>query len=143
MRRFAAVLLALGLAACGDDEVDVAAFCARAGSLEDLEDVFEGEGVPEAEAFERAAAEIEALAEDAPDEVADDLDIIAGALEEVAGVVAEVDLSDPSTLTDPANPAALQELADDLEALGEDVEGAQGRVDAFLEDRCGISVDDE
>lgn len=142
-RRVAALALPVAvLVACGDGD-DVAAFCERAGSLEDLEGIFEGDGLPDAAGFERAAAEVDDLAGEAPEEVAGDVHVVADALGAIAEVVAGVDLSDPSTLRDPTDPAALQELADDLEALGEDVERAQRRIDAYLEEECGLSVDDE
>ena len=136
-------MLPLAVAACGGDDLDVAAFCERARSLDDLDQVFESEDLPDADAFAQQAEEVAALAEDAPDEVAGDLEVIAGALAEIAGVVINRDLSDPSSLTDPADPAAITELAAELESLAEDVERAQAGVDGYLEQECGLTVDDE
>jgi hypothetical protein len=146
MRRLA-VLLALPLVAlvsCGGDGAD---FCEQATAFDEqfaeLEEQFDGDELPTAEAFEQAAAAIDDLADDAPEEIEGDMRTVSGAVREIAEIFGEIDLSDPEALTDPANAGALAELNERMESLGGEVEEASNRVEAYLEEECDISVDDE
>ena len=147
MRRLAVLaVLPLLLVACGDDDDDgggVAgdgdggAFCDRATvvdqQFQELESSFEGSEMPNEDVFDQAADALDDLADGAPDDIAEDLQTIADGAREIGEVFADIDLSDTE---------GLAELAPRMEEIGEEVEAASGRVEAYLEEECGISIDD-
>jgi hypothetical protein len=139
---FAVPLLAL-VSCGGDDDDSPEAFCDRAEAFDEefreLESQFESDEMPTPEAFERAADSIEELAEGAPDEIEDDLRTMVEGIREVAGVLGDVDLSDPAALTDPA----LQELAPRMEELGEEMDTAGSNIEDYLQSECGLTFEDE
>jgi hypothetical protein len=152
MRRLA-VLLAVPLVAlvsCGGDDDDDGgqAFCDRARSFDaefaEIEEEFEGNEVPTGESFETAANAIEEFAEDAPDAIRDDVEAMAEAMHDVASMLDDLDVD----LT--ANPEDLsEEQANELievgNAMGERLEGIEEpgqRIEAYLEEECGISPDE-
>ena len=158
MRRLGvlAVLLALLLVAgCGDDDDGGGGsasgggsgnFCARAAvfqeRFDELDSQFSGDEAPSGEVFEEAAAAISELADGAPGEIRDDLRTIADGVREIAEVFGDLDFSDPSSFSE-EQMAELEEVGERMEAIGEEVEAASGRVEVYLEEECGITIDDE
>jgi hypothetical protein len=137
VRRLAiAILTLLPLVACGGDDES---FCDRAEDFarefEALESQFEGDELPTSEAFAEAADAIEALAEDAPDEVEDDLRTMVDGIREIAGALEDVDFSDPAA-------PGIVEAAERMQAVGEDLEDASQAVEAYLDTECGISFEE-
>ncbi|WP_138731829.1 hypothetical protein [Modestobacter excelsi] len=101
-------------------------FCAQAADIDDRVDVAVSEldeGPSIAEAFRRLTAELRAI--EPPAAIAVDWQTMADGLEHMADTIADVDLADPSTL------GALEDAEGDLSA-------AADRVDARLQDECGI-----
>lgn len=152
MRRLAVLLTLplLALVSCGGDDDDggsAAGFCDRADTFDEqfaqLEEQFDGSETPSAEIFDQAADAIEDLADEAPSEIEGDMRTVSGGVREIAEIFGEIDLSDPEALSDPANAGTLAELSERMETLGEEVEDASDRVETYLQDECGISIDDE
>ena len=111
-------------------------FCAEAADLEDRLGSLQGGGdrLPSAEQFTEVSAGFEDLAEDAPDEVADDMRTIAGALTALGEVFERIDIQDPESLEALEEESArLEEQFGDLEAAGENVE-------TYLKEECGIDL---
>ena len=160
MRRLVALvaLPVLLFAACGGDDdggdggsasgasnAD-SAFCDGAREIEarfnELDEEFNGDTIPTPEVFEEAAAAIEDLVPDAPDEIGDDLETVAGGVRRLAELLGEFDLSDPEVMNDPEALAQLEALGEELESIGSDVEGSTERVETYLRDECGIETED-
>lgn len=161
MRRRAAVFLllpflALGAACGGDDDDDSSAsggggggggdFCDRATLIDErfneLDETFAGTDLPTSEVFDEAANAIGDLADGAPDEIKEDLEIVADGIREIAEVFGEIDLSDPEAMSDPANLEALTAMGERMEELDVRVSASSDRVEAYLRDECGIETDD-
>lgn len=166
MRRLAVILalplIALGLVACGGDDDDStagatttekasggggssSAFCSKAKSVDkefnDLDNAFTGSGVPTGDVFDKAADALEKLAEDAPRAIKDDMATVAAGVRKVADVLGDIDLSDPKAVTDPANAEKLQQMSDEMESIGQEVQAASDRVAKYLADECGIDIE--
>jgi hypothetical protein len=78
--------------------------------------------------------------ENAPDEIADDVDTVADAYSDFAAAAddAGLDLSDPSTFSDPAKATELAEFSQQVdEIFNDDVQAAVDRVDEYLQANCG------
>lgn len=150
MRRIALLvaLPALLLACGGDDDDDVSAgdFCEDASvfeeRFEELDSELSGGDVPSGDLFEEAAQAIEDLADDAPGEISDDLNTVADGVREVAAVLEEVDFDDPELLEDPERAEELQAVAARMEAIDAELQAAGERVEAYLQDECGIGIDE-
>jgi len=145
MRRLA-VLLALpllALVACGDDDDEAAgSFCDRARTFDEEFEAFEGE--PTAASFEEAADTIESLADGAPDEIQEDIELMAREVREVAELYADFEAEltgDPDDITEEqaeAIAAAGDEIGTKLDALEEPGE----RIETYLQEECGIDPDE-
>jgi hypothetical protein len=142
----AAAGAALLLAGCGSGDPDASAdatpatpaagttaasgaadFCDRAAGIDDrvdaaVTDLGDDSSVPDA--FRRLTAELRAI--EPPAAIADDWDTMAAGLERMTDALADVDITDPSSL----------EALDDAEG---DLSTASDHVDAYLRDECGIS----
>jgi hypothetical protein len=91
--------------------------------------------VPGAETdFEGSAEQLEAIADEAPEEIQDAMATLAEGFAEFAEVLQDVDLQDPQSFADPDVQAALE----DLEAVfDEEYEQAGETVSAYVADNCG------
>lgn len=130
--------MVLALAACGDDDDDPdAAFCDAAEAVDDrfaeLDVALEEGERPAAAVLGDIEAELEALAADAPAELAVDLGAMTEAVRRLATALEGVDLQDPG---------ALEAIADDLQAADEDLDRASDRVAEHLREACGIDIGD-
>ena len=113
----------------GGDE----AFCAQAAGIEERVAALE-EDLSTGAQLDELSATFEDLAEDAPDEIADDMDTLVQAFAALAEVLDRVDLTDPESLQVLEEESArLEEEFGDLEAAGENVE-------TYLRDECGIDL---
>lgn len=161
MRRLSVLLLVPFLligAACGDDDdsggsVNAAVggdggggFCGKAENLDaeikGLEQSFTGSAFPSGDTFKNAASSIRDLGDDAPSEIKDDLNTIADGVEQLGEALGDIDLSDTAALSDPANAEKLQQISEDMEDVGGEIEAASNRVAKYLADECGIDIDD-
>lgn len=134
MRRLAVLALTpllLAPAACGDnDDTDgsAEAFCDRAEALGD----FGGSiTLGDQGALEEGADRIEALADDAPEEIADELRTLTNAISSFASNLAGADPADPQAQLD-----AVSSLFDDVS--GQELDEALGAVQDFSQRECGI-----
>ena len=141
----AALALAGGLAACGDDGGGDAAsgdggsgggdgskdrFCELA-SQEDIAGL-EDFDPSEAESMDRLDEALTQLSDAAPDEIRDDVDTVAEGLRELVEILSTIDTSDPDALSE------LTERAEELEGMQQRMEASVERVDRYLEEECGI-----
>jgi hypothetical protein len=128
-------------AASGDAATDVATdaadtsapaadsgFCTQAAGIDDRVDAavsdVDGGGASIPEAFRRLAVELRAI--EAPPSIAGDWETMAGGLDRMADAVADVDITDLSTL-------------DALDAAEGDLSSASDHVETYLRDECGIA----
>jgi hypothetical protein len=121
----------------GDDRgSDEDRFCAEAADLEERFASLDlaGDELPTSEQFEQVSTGFEDLAEDAPDEVADDMRTIAEVLTAVGEVFERIDIQDPESLE------ALQEESARLEDEFSDLEAAGENVETYLKEECGIDL---
>ena len=111
-------------------------FCAEAADLEERFASLDlaGDELPTSEQFEQVSTGFEDLAEDAPDEVADDMRTIAEVLTAVGEVFERIDIQDPESLE------ALQEESARLEDEFSDLEAAGENVETYLKEECGIDL---
>lgn len=161
MRRFSVLLLAPLLVvgfACGDDD-DVSAsggggggggvgsFCDKAELLDarfnQLDESLGGDQLPTGETFKEVAEAVSSLAGDAPQEIRADLEKVSEGVTRFAELFEGIDLSDPSSFSDPEVMAKLEESQAELETLGEEVEESSDRIEAYLEDECGLDLGDD
>lgn len=111
----------------GDEDSD---FCKKARELDD-QDELNVEEEDDAKAAEEAFTE---LAKVAPDEIADDLDIMKKLIPKLAELDAAEDTEDPS--------AGLGQVGEALELVFNPVNmRAMARVGAYLEQVCGVETD--
>jgi len=128
-----AFAVALGAAGCGDDGGTVEAFCATARRMaqDNPATVFDrydpADPSAAARALRDAAEDLHGWADDAPGDVADDVEVIAEAADELA-VAFE-------------SPAPSPDRVAELEARFAEVEGASVRVTAFARQRCSVELD--
>lgn len=121
------LLLAAACSDDGDESADVDAFCDR---LLELEEAGEDEEVDatDLDDLDRLYDQLDELAAIAPDEIADDLELIAAGQRFLATGLGEGEELPPS----------IAELdGDELNAALSD---AYGEVEAYLQDECGIGV---
>lgn len=131
------------LAGCGDaddgpaasDDAEVAAFCERAEELEERFASLDTSTEPSPELFREVSDSFVELAEDAPDEIADDMEALATALSAFADIFEQVDPGDPESL------AVLEEEAERLEEESGNLEEASDNVETYFRDECGIDLD--
>jgi hypothetical protein len=158
------VVLGVGLTACGggsDDESSDASTTTSepstdgtsaddgdgasgvlGGDCEDLANAFSQAGEASSSAFsgeagglEEAATYFQEVADEVPDEIADDFKIFADAYADFAKALADadIDLSDPSN----ADPEAMAELQTIMESLGSDeVQEASNNIQAYVSANC-------
>ena len=94
------------------DNID-AEKCAEAlGAQSDLANVF-ATGTPESGDFEKAADALDEIAENAPDEIKDDFEVLAGFMREYLEAVGDIDLT--SETPDPEDIQKLQEFAESID----------------------------
>ena len=120
----------------GDDGGDggTGAFCAEAAGVERRFAALDDTDVPSGEEFTEVSEAFADLSDDAPDEIADDMETIATALGRLAEVFEGIDIADPESLEALEEEAArLEDELGDLEAAGENVE-------AYLEEECGVDL---
>lgn len=110
-------------------------FCRSAEDLERRFSDINGADAPEPDMFNDVSAAFDDLAEEAPDEIAEDLDTVAEALRRAAELLEDVDPADPTTAE-----GVEEGLAAIEEDLG-DVEATTARVATYLEEECGIDLD--
>jgi len=153
-------VLALALAACGgggDDENDAAGTpepVVDDGDIGDLDDVagFVDEdcrfllagaflnplagitpGAGGSPDFEESAQRLEAIADEAPEEIRDAMTVISDRFAQLADVLEGVDLEDPQAFADPEMQAAFAELED---VFDDEFEAAGEAVNAYVEANC-------
>ena len=120
----------------GDDGGDggTGAFCAEAAGVERRFAALDDTDVPSGEEFTEVSEAFADLSDDAPDEIADDMETIATALGRLAEVFEGIDIADPESLEALEEEAArLEDELGDLEAAGENVE-------TYLEEECGVDL---
>ena len=148
-RRAAVAVVAAGaavlLAGCGGTDPDASAdatpatpaagtaassggsdFCDQAAGIDDrvdaaVSDVGDDSSIPDA--FRQLTAELRAI--QPPAAIADDWDTMAAGLERMTDALADIDVTDPSSL-------------EALDAAEGDLSTASDHVDAYLRDECGI-----
>lgn len=140
--RWIALILALTLvaAACGGDDDGgtfggaddgIEAFCAIAQEQEDLDQAVNGGEInifePDAfrDAFEELVDLTEQAADIAPEEISDEFDIVRGGLDDVRSQLEDVDYD-------------ITAIDEDDFAGSEEQDAASDRIEAFVEDECGI-----
>ena len=84
--------------------------------------------------FEDAADNLEAIADAAPDEIADAMETLAEGYAAMVEALGDVDFSDPQALADPDVRQQLDELED---VFDEEYEEAAQEVNAYVEANCG------
>jgi hypothetical protein len=123
----------------GDDAVDDAIAGAFSEGCGEFASVFGALGGAIAGAFDpEAAAEFEQFVDDAPEAIADDLETMAGAYEELAALFEDAgfDPNDPSAF-DPSNPEALGVLTEAGELFSDpELTEASTNIQAFIADNC-------
>lgn len=149
-------LLVAALAGCGDDDGGEGAsasasaslavgggsreaFCAGAVELESLNESAGAE--PSAETFADTAVRLEALAEDAPAEVRADLEVVVEGFRRMGQIMGDLEGVDPEVGGDEAM-AALEGIQSEMEDLDGRLEAASERIGTYLEEECGIDVDE-
>jgi hypothetical protein len=143
---FAATLFA----ACGDDDKgsdpidgggDVAAYCERIAEYratsDDLDAVFTGDPDPAQveTAFTTMQSMVNDLRDGAPDEIADDVDTMASAIDNVVDVMSKYDWDFMQLATAPE----FAQLQQDLE--GPEVVAAGNRLTEYSETTCGLPAE--
>jgi hypothetical protein len=90
------------------------------------------QGAPGAN-IDESAAELQAIADKAPDEIKDAMEVITDRYSQMAEALKDVDLSDPQSYTSPEVQQALQGL-DDL--FDDEYEAATQTVSDYVQDNC-------
>lgn len=80
-----------------------------------------------------SAAQLEAIAAEAPEEIQDAMATISDAYAQMADALKDVDLQDPQSYTDPEVAAALEDLSS---VFDEDYEQASQTVSDYVTDNC-------
>lgn len=113
-RGLAPFALVLAVAGCGDDEASTAAFCESTEEVQDAFESFDGD-------VEAVVDSMEALIDDAPEEIADDFELLLDAFRDA----------------EEGDSEALESLADD-----EDFEDATDNIQEFVREECDIDLSD-
>jgi hypothetical protein len=143
------VLLAVGalmsgmLTGCGGSDTD--AYC---DSLKDAKADIESLDAGDVAQFDEAFKTIHKLADEAPDEVKDDWEVLDGALSDMEKALndAGLELSDLEGLSSGQLPegvdqAKLAQLGEQMQAIASDeVTEAGENIDKHAEDECGIKI---
>jgi hypothetical protein len=90
--------------------------------------------------FSELQDRLQEFRDSASDEIADDVDKVADAYTQFAEAAddAGLDLSDPTTFTDPAKATELAEFSQQVdEIFTDDVQASVDRIDEYLQDKCG------
>jgi hypothetical protein len=121
----------------GDDrdaEGDAVAFCLEAADVEERLAAIEDSEAPTPDQLAEVSDAFSDLAARAPDDVAEDMRSIAGALTALGDAFGRIDIEDPESLEALEEESArLEEEFGDLEAAGENVE-------TYLKEECGIDL---
>ena len=121
----------------GDETAD--GFCEEIQAADDaLTDATENLDVTDPQGAVAALDEaVEAMREiDAPVEIADDWEVVVSSTENMLDAIDELDLSDPESAAQ-----QLEDLSAQLEEDAAAVEEAGDRVDEYLSEECGITLD--
>ena len=121
----------------GDETAE--SFCEEVQAAEDaLTDATENLDVTDPDGAVAALDDaVEAMREvDAPAEIADEWEAIVSSTESMLDAVDELDLSDPESAAQ-----QLEDLSTQLEEDAEALEEAGDRVDEYLSEECGITLD--
>ena len=113
------------------DGGDAEAFCAEAAGIEERMAALQEDTSTGAQLDEMSTT-FDDLAEDAPDEIAADMEALAGAFAGLADVFERVDPADPESLQ------VLEEESARLEEEFGDLEAASANVERYLSEECGI-----
>ena len=87
----------------------------------------------QADDVEDASSNLEEIADAAPDEIAEDMEVLAAGYAEMIEALGDIDLSDPQALTDPAVQQQFDELED---VFDEEYEEAAQAVQDYVEESC-------
>lgn len=147
-----AVLLVAPVAACGDDSGsgdgesnDAGSYC---DDLKAAQEQFKSLESPDADPaqIDEAFTTLQALGDEAPEEVAGDWKVLTDALDTLeqalddAGLSLE-DLESPEALND-LDPGAAQDLAQQFSSLGsQEFSDAQEAISKHAKDECGVELD--
>lgn len=127
----AAAVLSLGVAACGGDDSDDEASCEfLLGTDTDFSSALSGEDAD----FNDIADGFEKFADDAPDDLQDDIEVLAGAYREFADAVGDVDFGDPAVFSDPEVQQRFAEAGAVFDR--DDVVEANENFTKFAEENC-------
>ena len=121
----------------GDETAD--SFCDEVQAADDaLTDATENLDVTDPEGAVAALDDaVEAMREiDAPAEIADDWETVVSASESMLDAIDELDLSDPESAAQ-----QLEDLSTQLEEDAAAIEEAGDRIDQYLSEECGITLD--
>ena len=83
--------------------------------------------------FEAASEQLQAIADEAPDEIKDAMSVLADAYVEIAGVMRDIDFSDPEAMQDPDVQEKLQQLD---ELANDEYDQAGQEVSAWIAENC-------
>jgi hypothetical protein len=150
------VVLALAGAACGGDDDDAATEDTQAtddggnddGATTDIGDLVDDDcefllagafqnplaaAQSGDEDFDDASSRFDEIADNAPDEIKDAMQVIADSWTELAELWKGIDLKDPSSLRDPEVQAKFQQMS---EIADEDYQAASQEVASWMQDNC-------
>jgi len=85
------------------------------------------------EDFEDASSRFDKIADNAPDEIKDAMQVIADSWTELAELWKGIDLKDPSSLRDPEVQAKFQQMS---EIADEDYQAASQEIASWMQDNC-------
>ncbi len=127
-------LEALGLTVCAEDGGGDEEFCAAAEELGSAfeEDPLEGDPEMLGERLDQAQSAIEAVADAAPDEISEEIDIFVVTAREIIDALRGIDPTDQDQVD-----AVFEEVFPDEEA-GDEFDEAEAAVDAYVEEECGF-----
>lgn len=127
------VLMLAALAACGGGggDSDTEAFCDDA---QDFSDDFENLDPSDAEGLESATDRLEDLADNAPEEIEDDVETLSEAFGGFARAFADADEGDPV-----AQLEAVQRLFE--EHSGEEIDEAVSNLQDFAQEECDLEIE--
>jgi hypothetical protein len=83
--------------------------------------------------YEESAAQLEAIAEAAPEEIQDAMATLSAGFAELAEVLEDVDMNDPQAFSDPEVQAAFEDLDS---VFDEEYEEASATVSEYVDDNC-------